>query len=402
MLSPSTLRRYIQNCDEVIESQDVSAAKDLQKEIIAVLGSSLSGLTRGLTNYSAVGAFTDRNGKTVVVGDDLDFIKDARILRSRLQVELEQIGETAGSDMDNENKPHKLFISHASKDKEYMQALIELLEDIGMPEGSIVCSTIPGYGIPGGADIYNWLRDQFLSCDLRVLFVFSKNYYESAACLNEMGAAWITRATDTLMLLPGFAFSDIKGCVDSRRIGISFDSAEEELKHRLNEFKDILIVEHSLQTITQTRWERHRDAFLTKIREISKRMQPTEAEVVARDYSPVVGENDPDTIPLESSFLLVYAAEADGQIVKIETLGAPPSVCAAGKTFVRDQSMRESAKWIEALDWLVLMGWVKPSGKKGQVFTLTGTGYKKADELKEGMKINTAREPLDELREFEE
>lgn len=402
MLSCETLKRYIEKCDDVIDSKDTSAAKDLQKEIIAVLSPSLSGLTRGLTNYSAVGAFTDCNGKTVVVGDDLDYIRDARTLRSRLQVELEQMGETASTDMDNENKPHKLFISHASKDKEYMQALIELLEDIGMPEGSIVCSTIPGYGIPGGADIYGWLREQFLSCDLRVLFVFSKNYYESAACLNEMGAAWITRATDTLMLLPGFSFGDIRGCVDSGRIGISFDSAEDELKHRLNEFKDTLIVEHSLQPITQTRWERHRDAFLTKIREISERIQPIETEVVDRDYTPIVGENDPNTIPLESSFLLVYAAGADGQILKTETLGAPPIVCAAGKAFMRDQSMRESARWLEALDWLVLNGWVKPSGKKGQVFSLTGTGYKKADELKDGMKIDTNREPLDELKEFEE
>jgi len=31
---------------------------------------------------------------------------------------------------------------------------------------------------------------------------------------------------------------------------------------------------------------------------------------------------------------------------------------------------------------------------------LTGTGYKKADWLKEGMGIDTSKEPLDELKEF--
>lgn len=74
MLSCATLKRYIEKCDDVIDSQDTSAAKALQKEIIAILSPLLSGLTRGLTNYSAVGAFTDCNGKAVVVGDDLDYI----------------------------------------------------------------------------------------------------------------------------------------------------------------------------------------------------------------------------------------------------------------------------------------------------------------------------------------
>ena len=123
--------------------------------------------------------------------------------------------ESASADMSNTKREHKLFISHASKDREFILALIELFEGIGMREGSIVCSSIPGYGIPSGAQIYDWLREQFLLCDLRVLFVLSQNYYKSAACLNEMGAAWVTRASDTLILLPGFTFSDIRGCIDS-------------------------------------------------------------------------------------------------------------------------------------------------------------------------------------------
>lgn len=132
-----------------------------------------------------------------------------------------------------QEKSHKIFISHASADQKYVKALVEMLEDIGMPEGSIVCTSVPGYGVPGGIDIFDWLRDQFLSCDIRVLYVFSKNYYASPSCLNEMGAAWVTKATDTLLLLPEYKFSDIKGCVNNRKIGISFESSEDELRHRL-------------------------------------------------------------------------------------------------------------------------------------------------------------------------
>lgn len=53
--------------------------------------------------------------------------------------------------------------------------------------------------------------------------------------------------------------------------------------------------------------------------------------------------------------------------------------------------------WIN-FDW----GWVKAVGNKGRVFELTGTGYKKADWLKEEMKIDTDVDPLEELKYFEQ
>ena len=66
-----------------------------------------------------------------------------------------------------------------------------------------------------------------------------------------------------------------------------------------------------------------------------------------------------------------------------------------------DNSNRESARWAEALDRLVEWGWVKAVGYKGEIFEMTGTGYHKADWLKAGMEIDTSKDPLDELKEFE-
>ena len=107
-------------------------------------------------------------------------------------------------------------------------------------------------------------------------------------------------------------------------------------------------------------------------------------------------------IPVEPAFLLVYAAAGNGQIMKIQTLGSPTQVSASGKEFMADMSQRESARWVEALDLLITWGWVKAVGHKGQIYELTGTGYKKADWLKEGMRINTDNEPLEELKGFEQ
>ncbi len=116
---------------------------------------------------------------------------------------------------------------------------------------------------------------------------------------------------------------------------------------------------------------------------------------------PVVGQNDVGNIPVDSAFLLVYAAEGDGQILKIQALDSPTQIFISGKQFMADNSKRESARWTEALDRLVEWGWVKAVGYKGEIFELTGTGYSKADWLKENMEIDTSREPLDELKEFE-
>ena len=67
-----------------------------------------------------------------------------------------------------------------------------------------------------------------------------------------------------------------------------------------------------------------------------------------------------------------------------------------------DDSKRESVRWVEALDRLIEWGWVKAVGYKGEIFELTKTGYSKADWLKAGMGIDTSKNPLDELKEFED
>lgn len=200
-----------------------------------------------------------------------------------------------------------------------------------------MCASVSEHGIPGGAHIYDWLREQFLTCDLRALYALSDNYYQSAACLNEMGAAWVTKATSTTLLPPGFSFNDMQGCVDPREMGISFGMKDDDLKHRLNELKDKLISEHSLTKIFQTRWERHRDKFISRIREIAEK-QVEESESSDLDvevHIPVVGLNDVGNVPVKAAFLIVYAAEGDGRILRIQTISSPPQISTSGKQFMK-------------------------------------------------------------------
>ena len=115
----------------------------------------------------------------------------------------------------------------------------------------------------------------------------------------------------------------------------------------------------------------------------------------------VAGKDDVGSVPVESAFLLVYAADGDGQIIKLQTLSSPTQIIVSGKQVMAEDSKRESVRWVEALDRLIEWGWVKAVGYKGEIFELTGTGYSKADWLKDGMRIDTSKDPLDELKEFE-
>ena len=82
-----------------------------------------------------------------------------------------------------------------------------------------------------------------------MIFALSDNYYNSCVSLNEMGAAWVTATHKDLLLLPGFEFDDIKGCIDKNTAGISLDSEDKLLKARLGGLKNSLISEFHLNPV---------------------------------------------------------------------------------------------------------------------------------------------------------
>ena len=56
----------------------------------------------------------------------------------------------------------------------------------------------------------------------------------------------------------------------------------------------------------------------------------------------VVGQDDVGNVPVESAFLLVYAAEGDGQIIKTRTLSSPTQISTSGKQFMAELNQRIS------------------------------------------------------------
>ncbi len=196
-----------------------------------------------------------------------------------------------------ERKSPKIFISHSSRDKEYVSKLVELLDGMGLDQTRIFCSSLPGYDIPIDTNIFEHLRNQFLSYDLHVFFIHSKNYYQSAVSLNEMGAAWALKTEYSSLLLPGFGFGEMTGVVNSQTIAIKLDNDEVEVKDKLNQLYARLIEEFGLTRKADIIWEQKRDRFIKEVKEI----------VIPTVDNPEAQDND---IEMLESGLLIRKSEA--------------------------------------------------------------------------------------------
>lgn len=122
----------------------------------------------------------------------------------------------------------KIFISHSSANKNYGNALVELLRSVGIKEDEIIFTSNVAYGIPIGKNIFHWLKSQ-ISDKPYVIYLLSDEYYSSIACLNEMGAAWVIENEHAVIFTPNFKTSDPNfqnGALDPREIGFHINDED--------------------------------------------------------------------------------------------------------------------------------------------------------------------------------
>lgn len=281
----------------------------------------------------------------------------------------------------------KIFISHSSKDKEYVEIFVSLLEMIGLQEDEIVCSSVPPYCIPLNNKVYDWLADKFQNCELHVFYMLSHNYYSSAACLNEMGAAWAMKQNWTGILLPGFDFASIKGCIDVTQIGIKIDDLDRNtLKYRLDELKEQLTLEFSLRKMSSSLWERKRDEFLSRIE-----------QVIYRDNDDTINENGneakTDKITNDACILLAYASnERSGQILMVSDI-CGTNISVGNYCFNKSDNAREISRWESSIEELLSKKYIKSVGNAHNIFQVTNEGYIFADLLVDQLHIDFANNP---------
>lgn len=288
-----------------------------------------------------------------------------------------------------QDKRNKVFISHSSGDAGYVKAIVELLEDIGLGREEIICTSVDIYKIPLGKSIYDYLAEQFQNYNLHVLYILSENYYDSVACLNEMGAAWVLKHRYDAILLPGMRFEDVKGCIDKNQIGIKLDSEEGELKYRLYELQKGIAEEFSKQDMNIGKWERKRGEFLEKVKEL---MVEKVAENGA-DARRADNKGSEKSLSLEAAVLLAYATEGRGEIFVMRDLGGT-HVQAGIWDFAGNKALsRTVAQWEAVIEELLHLSLIKCTGTKDRIYRVTHHGYEVADVVKKRLGYNESKSP---------
>lgn len=154
----------------------------------------------------------------------------------------------------------KVFISHAYTDHSIVNHLVDLLRTIGLNRDQIFYSSDPAYGVKPGENILDRLKNELNSTDL-VLFILSGNFYKSAACLCEMGAAWVKTTSHIPVLIPPFTYKDIDGAIPKTALSLTIND-----NAGINSLKDSIEKEFNLLPIHVNTWDVKKAEYMNKLK----------------------------------------------------------------------------------------------------------------------------------------
>lgn len=178
----------------------------------------------------------------------------------------------------------EIFISHAVKDKELAEEVVELLQTgLNLDVSTIFCSSLPGLGIPAGVHFVNHIKGE-IEAPKVVIALLTPNYFESQFCLSELGAAWARSHELLPLIVPPLAFKEVQGVL----LGIQLSPVENasSLTQIRDQLIDILGIAAKNKGLS-AHWESKRDKFLKKLPRLLKKL-PTPKHVTAADHYKVL------------------------------------------------------------------------------------------------------------------
>lgn len=152
------------------------------------------------------------------------------------------------TDFKNNNGETIIFISHSSSDKKYGDALRNFIIGLGVKDKQLIYTSHELNGIPMDKNIYEYLRENFNN-KVFMIILWSNTYLESPACLNEMGAAWVTQSDYTNIYVPDFEFGNpkyIQCAVDIRKMGAVLKN-DGHCKTKMIELRDKILKMFNLE-----------------------------------------------------------------------------------------------------------------------------------------------------------
>lgn len=158
-----------------------------------------------------------------------------------------------------------ILLSHRSTDKKYGDAIEKLLSSIGIRNEQLIYTSHPLHKIPLDKNIYEYLRESF-GRKIFVIVLWSNEYLDSPACLNEMGAMWVTQSDYTNVYVPSFDFTNPKYyqcAVDKNKMGAVLDGSD-NCKASIVELKNKILEMFGI-SIDENQWIYTLDQFMKEI-----------------------------------------------------------------------------------------------------------------------------------------
>lgn len=157
----------------------------------------------------------------------------------------------------------KVFISHKTSERKFAEAIIKLIEALGLNKDQIFCSSIPGYGVKANKDFIEVIKEQYQKYKTFIIVIHSKEYYESPICMNELGAAFLANSELFSFLTKDCDFQDLKGVIKPSTM--MFKVNNKETYHLLDVFITQIQTFFNLTPISEKLTESIKDKFLVSI-----------------------------------------------------------------------------------------------------------------------------------------
>lgn len=163
----------------------------------------------------------------------------------------------------------RVFISHSAKDKYLAENLVSMLvTGIGVQVQDIFCTSIEGMRIPPGNNFSEFIKEQIGDRKV-VMFLVSTDFLASEFCSHEIGAAWALDSSMLPLIVPPLNVDALPDKLKERQVTFLDKPMDlSDLRDRLAEILEI-------RNLATSVWEKSRNQFLDRARDLWKETEKT-------------------------------------------------------------------------------------------------------------------------------
>lgn len=181
---------------------------------------------------------------------------------------------------EEKEKNKKIFVSHSSKNRNITDEFVELLKVIGVKNNQIYYSSYEETGVNFLQDCFERINQEFNNNELLVIFMISREFYNSKICLAETGATWVSAGNKYIpIIIPPYDYNNIEGVINATQAAITL--SDKNISTKLEKFK--IDIEKFLEIenhIDSEEWVRKKEKFIKNINNIAGKLDDVEGKII--------------------------------------------------------------------------------------------------------------------------